>query len=94
MKKLLPLSCLFILFIFSGYSQVVDITGKGIKGIKNSNLQILDRDFIERVEVGAFYKGGKTTPDIDAVLFQTTNSGPSSNFNDDIITKLSLRWVS
>ena len=55
MKRFLLL--LFVLVLtHSSYSQVVDIVGKGVKGLSSSNLIIPDIDNVEKVEVGAFYK--------------------------------------
>ncbi len=68
---------------------MVDIVGKGVKGLSSSNLLVPNIEDVEKVEVAAFYKGGESSPNDLDVLFETYNSGPSSKYNEDIITKLS-----
>ena len=86
MKRFLLL-LLVLIITDSTYAQVVDIIGKGVKGLSSSNLIIPDIDNVEKVEVGAFYKGGSTIPKDDAVKFKNFKPELSSKWNTDIIIK-------
>lgn len=87
MKKLLLASLFF--FNFNGLlqAQVVDIVGIGVKGVAESTLSVSDFETIEKLEVGAFYKGGDNDPASDDVLFSVYNKGPVSQWNTDVIIK-------
>ena len=87
MKKLLLSTICIFGFYGLSHAQVVDVVGKGVHGIANSNLTIPEPDNVEKLDVGAFFKGGVGDPGPNDVLFEVYNDGPSSMWMDDVIRK-------
>ncbi|MGI9530794.1 T9SS type A sorting domain-containing protein [Lutimonas sp.] len=90
MKKFLLVFFVCIYFNFSAYAQEVEIYGIGISGEANSDLIIPNIENVDKVEVGAFYISGNSTPMDNDVLFKASSENKSGIWNNDVIMKHDL----